>query len=53
MEIKKLRESAADQVSFEEHAALKNKVHDLEKCLHEMQEEFEEVSDRVVTLMLL
>ena len=32
-----------DQVPAEEHAQLKDKVRDLENCLHEMQEEFEEV----------
>lgn len=38
-----LKETRPDQVSAEDHAQLKDKVGDLENCLHEMQEEFEEV----------
>ena len=42
-EVTKLQENRPDQVPAEEHAQLKDKVRDLENCLHEMQEEFEEV----------
>ncbi|KAF6020716.1 hypothetical protein EB796_020966 [Bugula neritina] len=41
-EMKKLKECRPDTVSAEDHALLKDKVRDLETCLHEMQEEFEE-----------
>jgi len=41
--MKKLKECRPDTVSAEDHALLKDKVRDLETCLHEMQEEFEEV----------
>ena len=42
-EVTRLQENRPDQVPAEEHAQLKDKVRDLENCLHEMQEEFEEV----------
>ena len=39
----KLEERIPGTVALEEHVSLKDKVRDLENCLHEMQEEFEEV----------
>ncbi|XP_067941851.1 putative leucine-rich repeat-containing protein DDB_G0290503 isoform X2 [Watersipora subatra] len=39
---KQLERCRPDSVPLEEHAQLKEKVRDLENCLHEMQEEFEE-----------
>lgn len=44
MEVAQLRDSSPARVSLEEHMSLKEKVRDLESCLHEMQEEFEEVT---------
>jgi len=37
-----------DQQSVNQQAQLKDKIRDLENCLHEMQEEFEEVSNITV-----
>lgn len=44
MELSQIKERNLNQVSEEDHMALKAKVRDLESCLHEMQEEFEEVN---------